>query len=94
MLGEHAFVLRFFGPTPDTDRLLFVNFGRDLHLDPAPEPLLAPPGEGLRWQILWSSEHPAYGGSGTAPVDTDENWNLPGEAAVVLRPEKRDWEEG
>ena len=25
------------------DRLLLVNLGRDLHLDPAPEPLLAPP---------------------------------------------------
>ena len=29
--------------TSGDDRLLLVNLGRDLHLDPAPEPLLAPP---------------------------------------------------
>ena len=39
-------MLRFFGDGGD-DRLLLVNLGRDLHLDPAPEPLLAPP-EGTR----------------------------------------------
>ena len=34
VLSTDAFVLRFFGPNDD-DRLLIVNFGRDLHLDPA-----------------------------------------------------------
>jgi maltooligosyltrehalose trehalohydrolase len=77
-------VLRDFGD-PDGDRLLVVNFGRDLHLDPAPEPLLAPP-EGKRWKTLWSSEDPRYGGQGT-PLETEENWRLPGQAAVVLGPE-------
>jgi hypothetical protein len=43
VLGPEAFVLRFFGGT-DRDRLLVVNFGRDLHLAPVAEPLLAPPG--------------------------------------------------
>ncbi len=42
VLGPEAFVLRFFGVYSD-DRLLVVNLGSDLHLDPAPEPLLAPP---------------------------------------------------
>jgi maltooligosyltrehalose trehalohydrolase len=77
-------VLRFF--TEDRhDRLLVVNLGRDLHLDPAPEPLLAPP-EHRRWKTLWSSEDPCYGGSGTPPLDTETNWHIPGEAAVVLIP--------
>jgi maltooligosyltrehalose trehalohydrolase len=57
----------------------------DLHLDPAPEPLLAPPQDQV-WELLWSSEHPRYGGSGTAPVDGEENWRIPGHAAVVMRP--------
>jgi maltooligosyltrehalose trehalohydrolase len=86
VLGPEAFVLRFFGENGD-DRLLVVNFGLDLHLDPAPEPLLAPP-EAMRWEIIWSSENPMYGGSGTPPVDTPDNWWIPGHAAVVLTPRK------
>jgi maltooligosyltrehalose trehalohydrolase len=42
VLGEQAFVLRFFRDD-GLDRLLVVNFGRDLHLLTCPEPLLAPP---------------------------------------------------
>lgn len=42
VLSASAFVLRFFADD-DRDRLLVVNLGRDLHLHPAPEPLLAPP---------------------------------------------------
>ena len=83
ILSDAAFVLRFFAPDGG-DRLLVVNLGRDLHLDPAPEPLLAPPEAHLDWFPLWSSEHPKYGGHGTAPLDTDDNWYIPGEAAVVL----------
>ena len=85
VLGQETFVLRFFSETGD-DRILLVNFGTDLHLDPAPEPLLAPP-EGMRWKTLWSSEDPRYGGSGTPPLDTEENWRIPGHAAVALFPE-------
>jgi maltooligosyltrehalose trehalohydrolase len=87
VLGEQAFVLRFFGEKGD-DRLLMINLGRNLHLDPAPEPLLAPP-EDQTWELLWSSEHPTYGGCSTAPVESEENWLLPGEAAVVLKPGRR-----
>lgn len=88
VLGEHAFVLRYFQDNEQEDgqdRLVVVNLGRDLHLNPAPEPLLAPP-EGTLWQTLWSSESVEYGGSGTPPLDTEENWRLPGEATVVLKP--------
>lgn len=90
VLGPAAFVLRYFVPGGQ-DRLLVVNLGRDLHLAPAPEPLLAPAEVGTHWHPIWSSEDPKYGGSGTAPLDTDDNWQIPGEAAVVLaaRPHHR-----
>jgi maltooligosyltrehalose trehalohydrolase len=84
VLGPEAFVLRFFGTSGD-DRMLLVNLGCDLHMHPAPEPLLALP-EGRRWQFLWSSEDPAYEGGGTAPLEDEENWHIPGHAAVVLQP--------
>jgi maltooligosyltrehalose trehalohydrolase len=84
VLGTHAFVLRFFA-VDGHDRLLIVNLGRDLHLQPAPEPLLAPP-EGMRWKTLWSSEDPCYGGSAAPLLDLEASWRIPGEAAVVLTP--------
>jgi maltooligosyltrehalose trehalohydrolase len=87
VLGPAAFLLRYFGEDHG-DRLLIVNLGRDLHLDPAPEPLLAPPAD-MEWNLEFSSEHPRYGGSGTAPVDSDENWRIPGESALLLSPVPR-----
>jgi maltooligosyltrehalose trehalohydrolase len=84
VLGTDAFVLRFFGEACD-DRLLLVNLGSDLSLNPAPEPLLAPPA-GKVWATLWSSEDYRYGGTGTPPVETKNGWCLPGRAAVALRP--------
>ncbi len=84
VLGPEAFVLRFFGEKGD-DRLVTVNFGLDLHLNPAPEPLLAPP-ESMRWKIIWSSENPKYEGSGTPAIDTPDGWKFPGQAAVVFGP--------
>lgn len=99
VLSSEAFVLRYFEDHGE-DRLLVVNLGIDLHLDPAPEPLLGPPA-GSEWTILWSSENPKYGGIGMPPLDveeaptpkaenqqqdTDVNWRIPGHAAVVLKP--------
>jgi maltooligosyltrehalose trehalohydrolase len=84
VLADACLLLRFFGQA-GIDRLLLVNFGADLHLDPAPEPLIAPP-EGMRWQILWSSEDPRYGGTGTPGLDSEDNWHIPGHAAAALRP--------
>jgi maltooligosyltrehalose trehalohydrolase len=86
VLGPDAFVLRFFAKDGG-DRLLLVNFGRTVHLDPAPEPLLAPP-EGRRWRVLWSSDEQCYGGCGSVEPDTDDNWRLPGESALVVAPGK------
>jgi maltooligosyltrehalose trehalohydrolase len=85
VLGPGAFVLRYFAEDGD-DRLVIVNFCTDLALDPAPEPLLAAP-EGMRWRILWSSEDPAYGGTGTPPPDTEnEGWFITGRCTMVLKP--------
>lgn len=81
VLSPEALVIRFFGQ--GGDRLLLVNFGLDLHLDPAPEPLLAPPLHGV-WRVLLSSEDRKYGGIGTPPLDTEENWRIPGHAAVAM----------
>jgi maltooligosyltrehalose trehalohydrolase len=88
VLGPQAFVLRYFEGAPGgtRDRLLLVNLGRDLHLDAAPEPLLAPP-EGCGWGVLWSSESPEYGGDGTAAPEASDGWRIMGEAAVVLAPD-------
>jgi maltooligosyltrehalose trehalohydrolase len=86
VLGEHAFVLRYFGDNGQ-DRLLVVNFGRDLHLLTCPEPLLAPP-EGMRWRTVLSTDDPRYGGCGTPAAETaTEGWRVLGDATVVLAPE-------
>jgi maltooligosyltrehalose trehalohydrolase len=92
VLGPEAFVLRFFEAHGD-DRLLVINLGSDLHLSPAPEPLLAPP-EGMDWTILWSSEDPRYGGNGVTPLEDEDNWHLPGHTATVLRPHTHQGQEG
>lgn len=83
VLTEQAFVLRY--GSPAGDRLLLVNLGPGLLWDPAPEPLLAPlPGQG--WRIRWSSEALEYGGGGTPVPETQSNWVLPAESALLLEP--------
>ena len=84
VLALEAFVVRYFGGEQG-DRLLLVNLGRELSVDPAPEPLLAAP-TGAHWKVQWSSEDPRYGGFGTPPVEGDAGWHLPGESAIVMRP--------
>ena len=86
VLSAGAFALRYFSKSHG-DRLVVINFGTDLYLNPSPEPLLAPP-LNRSWQVLWSSEHPKYGGLGTFPPDSDDNWRIPGNAAVVLSSEE------
>jgi maltooligosyltrehalose trehalohydrolase len=86
VLGPAAFCVRWPGAEP---RLLLVNLGIDLTLGGIAEPLLAPP-EGTRWRILWSTEDPRYGGTGTPEPDDDERgWRVIGHAAVLLAPERR-----
>ena len=82
VLAADTFLIRFFGGA-EGDRLVLINFGLDLHLDPSPEPLLAPP-EGAAWKLIWSSENPAYGGGGTPALETDDNLKIPGHATFVM----------
>jgi maltooligosyltrehalose trehalohydrolase len=84
VLSPTALLLRFFGGA-GADLLLLVNLGIDLHLDPAPEPLLAPPSD-AEWRVLWSSENPKYGGTGPPSLATEGTWEIPGHAAVLLEP--------
>ncbi|KYF62552.1 malto-oligosyltrehalose trehalohydrolase [Sorangium cellulosum] len=84
VLAEQAFLLRYFGDDGD-DRLLLVNLGRDIHRGSLPEPLFAPP-PGRRWETLWSSESPCYGGQGSPPVITEDGVHIPGDAAILLHP--------
>ena len=82
VLSETALVIRFFDAT-DQDRLLLVNLGRDLNFAPIAEPLLAEPSD-CQWRLLWSSEHPRFGGQGTAPMTKDDGWILPGQTTVLF----------
>ncbi|MBI3866435.1 MAG: DUF3459 domain-containing protein, partial [Planctomycetia bacterium] len=82
VLGPDGLVVRYFGGAGD-DRLLIVNFGVDLKLSPAPEPLLAPPCD-RSWRLLWTSNSLEYGGPGPLLPVSDKNWLIPGECASVL----------
>jgi maltooligosyltrehalose trehalohydrolase len=84
VLGTASFVLRYFSKEDD-DRLLLVNFGERQVLHPASEPLLSPPSD-CKWEILWTSESPRYGGAGATVTATKEQWVLPTETTVMLRP--------
>jgi maltooligosyltrehalose trehalohydrolase len=84
VLGQRAFVLRYFAATPTEERLLVVNFGEQERFSPAPEPLLAPP-DGHEWHTLWTSEAARYGGIGMSPIVDDAGWEIFAEASVALR---------
>ncbi len=86
VLGSHAFAIRYFEEA-GLDRLLIVNLGADLHLVPAPEPLLAPHPGGY-WDLVWSSNHPQYGGLGALNPLTEKGWHIPAESATVFRIER------
>ena len=88
VLGRLSFVLRYFSEAND-DRLLLVNFGESQVLHPVSEPLLAPP-TGNKWETLWTSDSPRYGGAGSIALATQEQWILPAESAVALRPERKE----
>ena len=87
VLGDHAFVIRFFGASEE--RLLVVNLGPDLIPGIVPEPLLAPPNPVRGWRRVWHSEHPAYGGRGAAPPESvDGTWTIVAESATLLAGER------
>jgi len=89
VIGDHAFVLRWFDEG-GADRMLLVNLRDRFHAQPAPEPLLAPPA-GRRWSVLISSDDPRYGGWGTPPTGHDtSSWWVAGECGVMLEAVPRD----
>src|SRR5436190_9670699 len=84
VLGPASFVLRYLSNEQD-DRLLIVNLRERQILRPAAEPLLAPP-SGFRWETLWTSDAPRYGGADSMALATEEQWLLPADSTVALRP--------
>jgi maltooligosyltrehalose trehalohydrolase len=84
-ISEQAFVLRFFHEAGD--RLLVVNLGPDLKLEPASEPLLGRPREG-DWKLLGCSEDTRYGGVGFMPPHQNGIWKLSAYATSVLAAER------
>lgn len=84
-LGDSAWVLRYFGADGGDPLLLIVNLGVDQRHETIAEPLLAPVDE-RPWRLKWSSEHPAYGGTGIPEPVADGIWRIPGHAAIVLAP--------
>jgi maltooligosyltrehalose trehalohydrolase len=82
VLSADCLAVRYFSAAGQ-DRLLLVNFGKDLTLSPIAEPLLAPPVDS-QWKMLWNSNLSRYGGSGVAPVEIKNGWFISAESAVVL----------
>jgi len=85
VLSASAFALRFFTEDHRYDRVLLVNLGSDLDRPSIAEPLLGPPAD-TDWLVRWSSEDPAYGGTGTPTLWPRGSWHIPGESAIVLAP--------
>ncbi|MFL5348006.1 MAG: malto-oligosyltrehalose trehalohydrolase [Hyalangium sp.] len=83
VLSQHALVLRYFGNGQEGDRLLLLNLGTGLDLEPCPEPLLAPE-PGKIWRPLLSSEQVRFGGMGAPPLPGEGRLRVPGQTALVL----------
>jgi maltooligosyltrehalose trehalohydrolase len=91
-IGTPALRVESSAPTPSvllirymTDRahrLILINLADD-HLSPMNDPLYAPP-PGGSWELLWSSEHPMYGGGGTVPFMEAGRWLVRGTSARLL----------
>jgi maltooligosyltrehalose trehalohydrolase len=93
VIGPWAVAFRFTSADPcdaDAHRLLLVNLAGDLFPVCPSEPLLAPPSPDHRWDVLWYSEHPRYGGTGIPPLPDDQPFRLSGRCALLLSPAKRD----
>jgi maltooligosyltrehalose trehalohydrolase len=86
-LSEQALVLRYFGSGQEGDRLVILNLGSELRLDPCPEPLLAHP-PGNKWKLLLASEQVRFGGQGAPPLPEEGCMRVPGQTALVLASEE------
>ena len=86
--GPEAFVLRYFGPSRK-DRLLLVNLGHGICTWNPVSRAFARAGREHDWTVIWSSEDPRYGGCGTPPLETEENWRIPGTARAARRSRRK-----
>lgn len=89
VLGPQALVLRYSASGQQGERLVLLNLGISLDLQPCPEPLLAPP-VGNSWRVLLSSEHVCFGGQGTPPLPGEGQLSAPGQTALVLSSEEKE----
>ena len=85
VVDQSAFLLRYFAKDPSDERLLMVNFGRDISIESLAEPLHAPP-EDMQWKLVWSSEDMLYGGAGKRPIDLQRRWTLNADTALWFAP--------
>lgn len=83
VLSRDALVLRYYGAGQEGDRLLLLNLGAGLDMEPCPEPLLAPE-PGKSWRLLLSSEHVRFGGMGAPALPEGGRVRIPGQTALVL----------
>ena len=84
VLNEQALGIRFFGDQGH-DRLLLLNLGPHIERPSFAEPLLAPP-EDQAWRLAFSTEDIRYGGSGAYEPCPNGQWQIPGEAALLMSP--------
>jgi maltooligosyltrehalose trehalohydrolase len=84
VLSPDAFCIRWWHE--QGDRLLLVNLGTTFRQAVLPEPLIAPPDK-MGWRVVWSSEHPKYGGTGTPEPFTHTRLAIPARSAVLLEPD-------
>ena|SRR5687768_23182 len=82
VFGAKLFAIRYFGDGGAT--VYIANLGLDASFASLAEPLMAPPA-GRQWEMIWSSEHPQYGGQGTPQVLQENSWHLLGDALVVMK---------
>jgi maltooligosyltrehalose trehalohydrolase len=75
-LSQQALVLRYFGGGQEGDRLVLLNLGSELKLDPCPEPLLANV-PGRKWKLLLASEQVRFGGQGAPPLPEEGRMRVP-----------------
>jgi maltooligosyltrehalose trehalohydrolase len=85
VLTDRAFCIRWWHELGD--RLLLVNLGNTFREAVLPQPLLAPPPD-HGWRVVWSSEHPTYGGHGTPEPFTSKRLAIPARCAVLFAPDR------
>lgn len=80
-INSEILILRYFGES-NQDRLLLFNFGVDFKIEPAWNPLLAPP-KNCSWKTIFTSDSLNYEGNGTRSFDKPQ-WILPGHSVYVF----------